>query len=120
MFLNLGSHGTCTPYSTNALGQGPALSNSLLEDNAEFGYGMMLANKNQRQALVPLMQKAMPVASLDLKALMQDWIEHLHQGLGSRARSAKLRSALSEEMQDQPLLKSFMLTVIYLLSLHNG
>ncbi|AGM98049.1 pyruvate:ferredoxin (flavodoxin) oxidoreductase [Streptococcus iniae] len=94
-----------TPYSTNALGQGPALSNSLLEDNAEFGYGMMLANKNQRQALVPLMQKAMPVASLDLKALMQDWIEHLHQGLGSRARSAKLRSALSEEMQDQPLLK---------------
>jgi pyruvate-ferredoxin/flavodoxin oxidoreductase len=32
-----------TPYSTNAEGRGPAWSNSLFEDNAEFGYGMRLA-----------------------------------------------------------------------------
>jgi pyruvate-ferredoxin/flavodoxin oxidoreductase len=32
-----------TPYTTNAAGRGPAWSNSLFEDNAEFGLGMRLA-----------------------------------------------------------------------------
>ncbi len=32
-----------TPYCTRADGKGPAWSNSLFEDNAEFGYGMRLA-----------------------------------------------------------------------------
>ncbi len=31
-----------TPYTTNALGQGPAWANSLFEDDAEFGFGMRL------------------------------------------------------------------------------
>ena len=35
----------------NAEGKGPAWSNSLFEDNAEFGYGMMLANKAIRNGL---------------------------------------------------------------------
>ncbi len=32
-----------TPYTTNVDGRGPAWSNSLFEDNAEFGFGMRLA-----------------------------------------------------------------------------
>ena len=32
-----------TPYTVNAAGRGPAWSNSLFEDNAEFGLGMRLA-----------------------------------------------------------------------------
>ena len=32
-----------TPWRTNSLGQGPAWSNSLFEDNAEFGFGFRLA-----------------------------------------------------------------------------
>ena len=32
-----------TPYNTDANGRGPAWANSLFEDNAEFGYGMKLA-----------------------------------------------------------------------------
>jgi pyruvate-ferredoxin/flavodoxin oxidoreductase len=32
-----------TPYTTNSLGRGPTWSNSLFEDNAEFGLGMRLA-----------------------------------------------------------------------------
>ncbi len=32
-----------TPYAVNADGRGPAWSNSLFEDNAEFGFGMRLA-----------------------------------------------------------------------------
>ncbi|MEX2578768.1 MAG: pyruvate:ferredoxin (flavodoxin) oxidoreductase, partial [Verrucomicrobiales bacterium] len=37
-----------TPWSTNAEGRGPAWSNSLFEDNAEFGLGMRLALDAQR------------------------------------------------------------------------
>jgi pyruvate-ferredoxin/flavodoxin oxidoreductase len=37
-----------TPYSQNAAGQGPTWSNSLFEDNAEFGLGMRLALDAQR------------------------------------------------------------------------
>jgi pyruvate-ferredoxin/flavodoxin oxidoreductase len=41
-----------TPYRTNAEGRGPAWSNSLFEDNAEFGFGMRLAvDMRQREAL---------------------------------------------------------------------
>jgi pyruvate-ferredoxin/flavodoxin oxidoreductase len=36
-----------TPYTTNAAGRGPAWSNSLFEDNAEFGLGMRLAVDQQ-------------------------------------------------------------------------
>ncbi|MGD8376358.1 MAG: pyruvate:ferredoxin (flavodoxin) oxidoreductase [Acidobacteriota bacterium] len=39
------------PYATNADGRGPAWSNSLFEDNAEFGFGMRLAvDSNSAQA----------------------------------------------------------------------
>ncbi len=40
-----------TPYCTNADGRGPAWSNSLFEDNAEFGFGYRLAiDKHNMQA----------------------------------------------------------------------
>ena len=38
-----------TPYSTNSQGRGPAWSNSLFEDNAEFGFGFRLALDSHRQ-----------------------------------------------------------------------
>jgi pyruvate-ferredoxin/flavodoxin oxidoreductase len=37
-----------TPYTTNDNGRGPAWSNSLFEDNAEFGLGMRLALDHQQ------------------------------------------------------------------------
>lgn len=40
-----------TPYTKNKEGFGPAWSNSLFEDNAEFGYGMLLAEKALRNRL---------------------------------------------------------------------
>src|SRR5574341_628202 len=40
-----------TPYTTNRDGRGPAWSNSLFEDNAEFGFGFRLAvDQHARQA----------------------------------------------------------------------
>lgn len=46
-----GGSAPSTPYTVNKAGHGPAWSNSLFEDNAEFGFGMMLANSQIRGRL---------------------------------------------------------------------
>ncbi|NEQ46232.1 MAG: pyruvate:ferredoxin (flavodoxin) oxidoreductase [Leptolyngbya sp. SIOISBB] len=45
-----------TPYSKNAAGRGPAWSNSLFEDNAEFGMGFRLSIDKQSEQAVELLQ----------------------------------------------------------------
>ena len=47
----------CTPYTTNLAGQGPAWSNSLFEDCAEFGLGFRLAVDQQIDYAVVLLKK---------------------------------------------------------------
>ncbi|HEX9897683.1 MAG TPA: pyruvate:ferredoxin (flavodoxin) oxidoreductase, partial [Candidatus Methylomirabilis sp.] len=46
-----------TPWSVNHAGRGPAWSNSLFEDNAEFGLGMRLALDHQRQYAEQLLRR---------------------------------------------------------------
>ncbi|MBO4799815.1 MAG: pyruvate:ferredoxin (flavodoxin) oxidoreductase, partial [Lachnospiraceae bacterium] len=46
-----GNSSPSTPYTVNAEGKGPAWSNSLFEDAAEFGYGMFLAQRALRASL---------------------------------------------------------------------
>lgn len=94
------------PYTTNDSGQGPAWSNSLLEDNAEFGYGMLLATQTRREHLAIKMSNALSVASPSLSLLMKDWINHMHTGEGTQQRAAKLKAALVEEKDQQPLLEA--------------
>ncbi|MCB5956198.1 pyruvate:ferredoxin (flavodoxin) oxidoreductase [Enterococcus sp. CWB-B31] len=101
-----GAAAPVAPYTTNELGQGPAWSNSLLEDNAEFGYGMFLANQTRREYLAVKMDESMSVASDELKSLMTDWQNHLHDSEGTQQRAAKLRAALEAEKMGQPLLEA--------------
>ena len=49
-----------TPWTTNSSGQGPAWSNSLFEDNAEFGLGMRLALEAQREDAILLVTALAP------------------------------------------------------------
>ncbi len=49
-----------TPWTANESGQGPAWSNSLFEDNAEFGLGMRLALESQRDDAVLLVTALAP------------------------------------------------------------
>jgi pyruvate-ferredoxin/flavodoxin oxidoreductase len=46
-----------TPYTKDARGLGPAWANSLFEDNAEFGYGLMLSTQRRRDAARALLEK---------------------------------------------------------------
>ena len=97
-----------SPYTTNDQGQGPAWSNSLFEDNAEFGYGMFLANQTRREALAAKMQAALITVPIDLQGIMQDWIDHREESAGSQQRAAKLQAALQQEIHQQPSLKAIL------------
>ena len=55
-----------TPYTKNAQGRGPAWSNSLFEDNAEFGLGMRLALDAASARAVALLQALAPRLPLEL------------------------------------------------------
>ncbi|MEW8691098.1 MAG: pyruvate:ferredoxin (flavodoxin) oxidoreductase [Candidatus Thiodiazotropha endolucinida] len=46
-----------TPYTTNPEGRGPTWSNSLFEDNAEFGLGMRIAIDKQRDQAITLIHE---------------------------------------------------------------
>ena len=46
-----------TPWTTNAEGRGPAWSNSLFEDNAEFGLGFRLSLDKQAEFAAELLQQ---------------------------------------------------------------
>jgi pyruvate-ferredoxin/flavodoxin oxidoreductase len=46
-----------TPWSANGAGRGPAWSNSLFEDNAEFGYGLRVALDQQRHSALHLLAR---------------------------------------------------------------
>lgn len=102
-----GGSSPVTPYTTNECGQGPAWSNSLFEDNAEYGYGMYVANKTKRQYLADQVQEAVDknLGSKELQALLQDWLEHYLEGDGTQQRATKLAAALSVEYQTDPLLE---------------
>ncbi len=55
-----------TPYTVNKEGRGPAWSNSLFEDNAEFGMGMRLAVDKQREYAEELVQRMASVIGEEL------------------------------------------------------
>ena len=101
-----GASAPATPYTTNALGQGPSWANSLFEDNAEYGLGMYLGVKQVREALLAKMQKALTMnISSELKASLQDNVDNIDNGEGTRARVAKLIAALEAEKAGNALLE---------------
>ncbi len=89
-----GGSAPSTPYTVNKQGKGPAWANSLFEDNAEFGYGIMLATEQRRAKVTALVQQAaeLPDAPASLKDAANAWLAAKDQGEGSKAPSAALKA----------------------------
>ncbi|MEJ2128957.1 MAG: pyruvate:ferredoxin (flavodoxin) oxidoreductase [Woeseiaceae bacterium] len=90
-----------TPWAKNAEGNGPAWSNSLFEDNAEFGLGMRIAADHHMDIAKGLVTKLAPSLGEDFA----DEIVHGRQRVGSelraqRARVADLRNRLMQMVRD--------------------
>lgn len=88
------------PYTTNHRGHGPAWGNSLFEDNAEFGLGMLLGVKQLRKQMAMKVEAALELeVSEEFKAAAQDWLKHQDKGQGTRKRADALIQAL-EPLKD--------------------
>ncbi len=86
-----------TPYTTNEKGHGPAWANSLFEDNAEFGLGMVFANEIMRNRLAKIMAEAIndKSCSNELKALFAEWIENKEDADKTKELAAKITPLLA-------------------------
>ena len=82
-----------TPYTVNKQGRGPAWSNSLFEDNAEYGYGMYLAQETLRSRLKNEVEALAAKSSKeDVKAAAERYLATYSNGReNSGAASALLR-----------------------------
>ena len=108
-----GNSSPSTPYTVNAKGQGPAWSNSLFEDNAEFGYGMLLAQKAIRDGLKEKVEDLVANAeNEDVKAAGQEWLDTFSVGATNGTATDKLVAALEacgcEKAQEILAQKDFL------------
>ena len=92
-----GNSSPSTPYTVNAKGQGPAWSNSLFEDNAEFGYGMLLAQNAIRDGLKAKVESVMASAeaSDEVKAACKEYLDTFTCGATNGTATDKLVAALT-------------------------
>ncbi len=98
-----------TPYTTNHDGRGPAWSNSLFEDNAEFGFGFRLAIEVQEEQARELVRRLAPQVGPDLAGELLSADQTNETGVFTqRERVARLRERLAaidapEARQLEPL-----------------
>ncbi len=90
-----GNSSPSTPYTVNEKGQGPAWSNSLFEDAAEFGYGMLLAQKALRGSLKAKLENIVENGdNEDVKAAARVWLDTYDCGVTNGPATDKLIAAL--------------------------
>lgn len=86
-----------TPWSYNSEGRGPAWSNSLFEDNAEFGLGLRLALDKQNEMAKELLMQLEPLLAWDLvEKLVESTQEDEAEIHAQRERVQQLKSALAQ------------------------
>lgn len=92
-----GASAPSTPYTKNEEGKGPSWANSLFEDNAEFGFGFVIAQASMRNRVGDLMQKASKSADFSdsQKELFAQWIENKDNGEAVKEISAQIVAVLT-------------------------
>ena len=92
-----GGSAPSTPYTVDKNGHGPAWSNSLFEDNAEFGYGMMLAQKQIRERLAA---DAQVLLDTSVSAEAQAWLDTYENAATNTEAADALIAALENAELD--------------------
>ncbi len=102
-----GGTAPCTPYCTNKDGKGPAWANSLFEDNAEYGYGMVLGVSKLRDRIARIMKEN--INGKFSKATVEackEWIEAKNEAERSKEATARVIPLLKKEKD--PLAKELL------------
>lgn len=91
-----GGSSPATPYTINQEGQGPAWANSLFEDNAEFGFGMNLAQKTLRDRLISKVEEIAASAQGELKEVCDNYLATKDASKENKVASTQLIQALEK------------------------
>ena len=90
-----GGSAPSTPYTFNKKDQGPAWSNSLFEDNAEFGYGMFLATETLRNRVLSKVKALAEKAEKpEVKSAIAEYLDTYNDGNANKAATENLVAAL--------------------------
>lgn len=98
------------PYTKNAAGHGPSWGNSLFEDNAEYGLGMFVAVRQERERVADMVKEVLACdkAPAALKAAAQEWLDGMMVAEGTRERADKLVAALEKADKKQSIVKALL------------
>ncbi len=86
-----------TPYTTNKKGHGPAWANSLFEDNAEYGFGLMLGSNKMRERIALRMKESGNSVNEETKAAFNEWLAGMNNTEASKAASEKVIEACKKD-----------------------
>ena len=95
-----GGSAPSTPYTVNKEGKGPAWANSLFEDNAEFGYGMFLAQNTLRQRAVATLLEMEKDAKGNLKKAIEGYLSTMENSAENTPATAALVKELEKAGTD--------------------
>ncbi|MCI8801819.1 MAG: pyruvate:ferredoxin (flavodoxin) oxidoreductase [Oscillibacter sp.] len=93
------------PYTTNRMGRGPALSNSLFENNAEYSLGMCLSISQQRDRLYQKAQEFLPICrDAHLNKALRGWLDGYESSRYARILADNVKEALAETTETGPII----------------
>ena len=93
------------PYTTNSRGHGPALSNSLFENNAEYSLGMCLSMQQQRSRLAENARAlAAETADGELKLALEAWLEGFDDDKNARELADAVIAAVGNTSESGELV----------------
>jgi pyruvate-ferredoxin/flavodoxin oxidoreductase len=104
-----GGSAPSVPFAVNKDGHGPAWANSLFEDNAEYGFGMVLGTKHRRARLANLIKQAIDENKMpsDVKENFEKWLEFKDDADQSKVYGNKIKEFLEKNHSDDTLIEIY-------------
>ena len=109
-----GNPAATSPYTVNKDGHGPAWNNSLFEDNAEHGLGLLLGHEAVRnKVLSDALELIAAEVSPEVTAAAVEWVKTRNEGEASKASAAAFIAEL-EKIADNEFAASILANKNYL------
>ena len=89
-----------TPCTIDPNGQGPAWANSLFEDNAEYGFGMKLAENYKTGHLLKIIEENKDDCEPELKALLEEYVDNKGNRNKERELTPKILAAVNDSANE--------------------
>ncbi|MFO7882038.1 MAG: 4Fe-4S double cluster binding domain-containing protein, partial [Kosmotogaceae bacterium] len=97
-----GGSAPSTPYTVNSEGKGPAWANSLFEDNAEYGFGMVVAIKQIRNRIEDLMKELIELdIDNSVKEPFKEWIDGREDPDKSKSSTKKILEIIEKGIDNK-------------------